>query len=222
MNKTQKGFALLEGLLIILILVIIAFGGYYVWHSQKNDNKNTTSISSSTPADATKKDREQLTLANDSVTLSLPDGWIKSPINEQNGCQTDGTDNPIQDNCIDGVFLLPKSKQDDPNNREDIMVSVYTLKNSETAQKWYDSDFCQCITSGVGDKTEQIKINGYDAYYYEQGPSANGEYLDENYSVVNNGKAVLISSRVKEKDAGTDFTANIPLIKSLAESVKIN
>jgi type II secretory pathway pseudopilin PulG len=40
MNKTQKGFALMEGLLIILILAIIGFGGYYVWNSQKNTNKS--------------------------------------------------------------------------------------------------------------------------------------------------------------------------------------
>ena len=42
MHKTQKGFALIEGLLIILILAVIGFGGYYVWNSQKQANKSLT------------------------------------------------------------------------------------------------------------------------------------------------------------------------------------
>jgi len=40
MKKTQSGFALIEGLLIILILAVIGFGGYYVWNSQKQADKN--------------------------------------------------------------------------------------------------------------------------------------------------------------------------------------
>lgn len=46
MKKTQKGFALIEGLLIILILVIIGFGGYYVWNSQKQTNKTLDTAAS--------------------------------------------------------------------------------------------------------------------------------------------------------------------------------
>lgn len=42
MNKTQKGFALIESLLIILILTIIGFGGYYVWHTQKQTDKTNS------------------------------------------------------------------------------------------------------------------------------------------------------------------------------------
>jgi hypothetical protein len=42
MNKTQKGFALVEGLLILLILAVIGFGGYYVWHSQRQTDKSLT------------------------------------------------------------------------------------------------------------------------------------------------------------------------------------
>ena len=37
--KSQKGFAILEGLLIILILAVVGFGGYYVWHNQQSKTK---------------------------------------------------------------------------------------------------------------------------------------------------------------------------------------
>jgi hypothetical protein len=39
MNKTQKGFAHLESLLILVILAIIVFTGYFVWHSRSQANK---------------------------------------------------------------------------------------------------------------------------------------------------------------------------------------
>ena len=39
MNKTQKGFAALEAILIIVILVIIGGTGYYVWHSKQQTDK---------------------------------------------------------------------------------------------------------------------------------------------------------------------------------------
>ena len=34
MKTTQKGFGHIEALLIILILAVVGFGGYYVWHTQ--------------------------------------------------------------------------------------------------------------------------------------------------------------------------------------------
>jgi hypothetical protein len=43
MIKNQKGIALLETLLILLILTIIGFGGYYVWNSQKQSDKSLSS-----------------------------------------------------------------------------------------------------------------------------------------------------------------------------------
>ena len=48
-NKNQNGIALIETLLIILILVIIGFGGYYVYHSQKQ-TKGTLNTATKTSA----------------------------------------------------------------------------------------------------------------------------------------------------------------------------
>jgi uncharacterized protein (UPF0333 family) len=55
MYKKQSGFALVEGLLIILILAIIGFGGYYVWHTQQQTNKtlDTAATTSQKAASAT-------------------------------------------------------------------------------------------------------------------------------------------------------------------------
>jgi len=45
-KSNQKGFSTVEGLLILLIVVIVAGVGYYVWHSQ---NKASTTLSKAAP-----------------------------------------------------------------------------------------------------------------------------------------------------------------------------
>lgn len=42
MKQNQQGFTLVETLLIILIVAVIGFGGYYVWHSQHTSSSTTT------------------------------------------------------------------------------------------------------------------------------------------------------------------------------------
>lgn len=57
MKKSQKGFALVEGLLTVIAIALIVFVGYYVWHSQKQTNKTldtATNTSNSTPAPSKK------------------------------------------------------------------------------------------------------------------------------------------------------------------------
>jgi hypothetical protein len=47
MNKTQKGFASLESLLILVIFVLIAFTGWFVWHARSQANKTLNDTLSS-------------------------------------------------------------------------------------------------------------------------------------------------------------------------------
>jgi len=42
----QKGFTLVETLLVVLILAIVGFGSYYVWHNQHRVSPKTSSNSS--------------------------------------------------------------------------------------------------------------------------------------------------------------------------------
>ena len=79
MNKTlknQKGFALVEGLLIILILAVIGFGGYYVWHSQHKTTTATTTATSSKKASASAQktsDNATVKIPEMGVELTVPD-----------------------------------------------------------------------------------------------------------------------------------------------------
>jgi uncharacterized protein (UPF0333 family) len=47
MNKQQKGFASLESLLLLVIVVMVAFTGWFVWHARSQANKTLNDTLSS-------------------------------------------------------------------------------------------------------------------------------------------------------------------------------
>lgn len=55
-SKNEKGFSAVEGLLIILVVAVIGFGGYYVWHTQHKAKPTVaiTTKSATKPATSTK------------------------------------------------------------------------------------------------------------------------------------------------------------------------
>jgi hypothetical protein len=72
--KDRKGFALVEGLLIVLVVTIIGFGMYIVWNSKNNDNVNETSQ----PEIQGKTDDTPDSFTKDSqakFNIELPVGW---------------------------------------------------------------------------------------------------------------------------------------------------
>jgi hypothetical protein len=48
MKENQKGFGVIEGLLILLIVIFIGFAGWYVWHSKNNTNSTNDSTADTT------------------------------------------------------------------------------------------------------------------------------------------------------------------------------
>jgi type II secretory pathway pseudopilin PulG len=80
MNKDQEGMALIESLLIILILAIIGFGGYYVWHSQKQTDKTLDTVAkiSQSTVSAPAETLSVLTLDmgnGKTLQIKAPKGW---------------------------------------------------------------------------------------------------------------------------------------------------
>jgi len=84
MRKSQQGFTVVEGLLIVLILSVLGFAGYYVMTQNKKDKTAdaTSTIEkskdSSTPASSVKDETEdwyEYQPANKEYTIKLPDGW---------------------------------------------------------------------------------------------------------------------------------------------------
>ncbi len=92
MNENQKGFSVVEGLLILIIVGLIGCVGWYVWHAKNNADANLNSAASSNtvipPTQQTKpKDTAQyLEIKEWGVKFKIPSNLtsIEYKINEQN------------------------------------------------------------------------------------------------------------------------------------------
>lgn len=58
MNKTSRGFAALEGLLILIIIAIISGTGYFVWHSKQQTDKALNDAAKSSQSTSQIKSKE--------------------------------------------------------------------------------------------------------------------------------------------------------------------
>jgi hypothetical protein len=81
LGKKSDGFGAVEGLLILIIICLVVFIGYYVWHTNKDVNKtekatNTAATATKTPA---KTDSyagwNSYTLKNEKLSFRYPSGW---------------------------------------------------------------------------------------------------------------------------------------------------
>ena len=69
MKMNQKGFGLVEGLLIAMLVVVLAFSGWYIWN-ENQDEDSTTESTTSTDASS------QLT-AETEAEPTIPEGWVQ-------------------------------------------------------------------------------------------------------------------------------------------------
>lgn len=87
LQNSESGFSVTEGLLVVLVLAIIGFGGYYVHHSQKNTN--TMSVSGSVSNSS--KDKTTTTQPKTTYTTAQLTAIAKQVYFEEsgtNGAQT--------------------------------------------------------------------------------------------------------------------------------------
>jgi len=168
MKKTQSGFALVEGLLIILILAIIGFGGYYVWHAQKDTNKtlDTATATSNKTAQA---------VSNNSISqkyLTIPEWGVKGPYQSD----VDLTYKLTSDD-VGEVWAQISSKQlkeaapqcDEESQMGGIIVRIH---KGEDLRGPAGQDTGQTVDAAVGSQvlTEFSLVGDY--YYYFEHPQA--------------------------------------------------
>ncbi|HEY5442222.1 MAG TPA: hypothetical protein VIJ68_01650 [Candidatus Saccharimonadales bacterium] len=72
-NTNQRGFSTVEGLLILIIVLLIGFIGYYVWHAQKSASDTLNSASKASQSSPTKvAPAKWFKLADLGVEFKLP------------------------------------------------------------------------------------------------------------------------------------------------------
>lgn len=235
MRKRQRGFAILEVIIIVIVLVAIAVSGYIIYHRHtKKDDTSTDSSRTSRSKDLKSSQKDgaattsTLDLAGGKVSMVLPKSWTS--VKGDNYCLGNATANV---SCVEGARITPGVKlptiYGDGSEFFYISVSVFDNPKQSSAKEWFENDFQAGVGSGKV-QTSSAPINGYDTFYMQQQYSA-GEgvpirEMDYTFSV--NGKTVLVHARTYEPGrlsdgrAAGDFRQFEPQIAEMAESIKID
>jgi hypothetical protein len=155
MNKDQKGFTVVEGLLIVLTLAVIGFGGYYVWHTQHKPKTTTptTAASTTTPT----------------KTSSNPTAGWRTYSDGTISFQYPQTVTVAKTDCPPGADSCVSAKaSSDSGNGLIFYEKASTLSAKDFATQSYSSDGTTVTTSNTS------SINGFDTYTAQTSQTLSG------------------------------------------------
>ncbi len=155
MKRSQKGFALLEGLLIIVVLAAVGFGGWWVWHRHHTvANANvTTSTAPTIPSISIKEWGIRLTFADANMVM------YDTPVCGSPNCSTDlkFIDSVTSvDSCkpiLEVVQENDGSKNPSPNKQ--INKSSYGLNKTFSSDLETGFDNCSSATNNLRTQIRQ-------------------------------------------------------------------
>ena len=177
MNKNQKGFALVEGLLILIVVGILAGTGWYVWNSRNNTDKsldNTTKTSAFTKKPAKANVTSEANIPADwpvykdttnNLSFSYPSSWNSIP--DSYSQQTINITSP--DIKVEDIVPFGGTKVTAGNK----ITLIFTTQTGKTLDQIFSSSLAGDPHSNV--KKESRKIDGVRAFEYEfgyEGPAA--------------------------------------------------
>jgi cytoskeletal protein RodZ len=167
MAKTQKGFTVIEGLLILVIVGLIGFVGWYVYQAKQATDENlNTAASTNTAVKVMKKTTASVPSTNYFVIKELGVKFIDT--NNPNGLSytVDSSESTSTD-TVTIRFSSTKLQSMDSNCSTGSLGNLggHTFKTS---------------TNAVNDsKGEAIKIGSYYFYYaHTQNPCSNSDSVD--------------------------------------------
>jgi hypothetical protein len=211
-KETQKGFSLIEGLLVVIALTLIGFVGWYVWNANHKDDSPTKTSQTTSPktetatkaeADPT-KDWTAFTSKDNSFSVRYPTTWF-----------TGG--NP--EFCdASNLLLLGSTKDVAGKCASDSVGQVLIASSDGDNRSGYalDSDYYKDITSQTVtvDGVAGTKSSGTYTYTGEGiGPTVGTKQV--NYVFYSNGKTYVAqySQAPSYPDALSDF--NLVVTKTL-------
>lgn len=220
MHKNNSGFSVLHALLLLLLIAIIGFTGWYVW--QANDNIDSTlEVSSSEPVTElpAKKSAEQkdvtsiwlkYTAPNDVYSMKLADGltFVKSEV--------DGPYYGISSDDVSAAQPGTRAKviPAEPFNGKDGVLGMYVnyYQNAQAAETG-NHKLQSTLKTSSG-----LKV---DKYYYEQSTEPDGIGLrkgDKSYLYhVQNGSSLLqIDYSIPAGQSG-----NIDVVEQMVRTVNL-
>jgi type II secretory pathway pseudopilin PulG len=190
--NTQKGFTLVEGLLIVLVLAIAGFGGWYVWNQQQDDETEQFETTQELQNN-NETSEEQVVIQEERVEQQLTssekeDCTVTYPVN---------TNTPFNDN---GLFINPVTYNTaflvcvyEPDERHYVIVE----DNLRFYLKYTDKDFFEFDSGAPGDEAWFTSLNQIENGYKVTIDRKNSENLE-------NCKEVP-----EAQNCGGDFEANV-------------
>lgn len=218
MKRNQKGFTIIEVGSVLLVVVVIGFGSYFVWHSQKSGKTSTASTSTKVAADPTAGWQAYTDTAK-LFSLKYPSGWIST----DSVIRAD-TPYALADKS-QSIFTAPSTAQSDSPTEINVMA-------------WSTTDIQGVAKSNsFGDKptaTQSMTINGYQALYWQDietgSTGTNPTYTADYYAITHGGVTLIFSFREQQGNdsyLGTssasgafDHTNTVATFTLLVKSVK--
>lgn len=219
-RNNQYGFSAVETALVLVIVGLIGFVGWYVWHSNKKADDTLSSANktaqTNTPVRAKPATTVSYTDDSKTYTLTYPKAWTIDSLKWNGGSghsieavqnsfvQLDPPDAPkmnsLSDSQVNGVTVIAR-------NSGDINA---VLEDQLGAQ-----------ANGQPFKPEELKINGNKAL---KQTVTKDNYTDENYFVTN-GKVTLVfffrAQQTADGDAPAfDSTGSLDEYAAIVKSVK--
>lgn len=207
-----KGFSVVEGLLIFVIVGLIAGVGWYVVNN-RSDSDNSYNSTNTTPSST----KSEITDSSKTFSVEYPNTWSKIPYEEPG---TDGPTKPTPDWTKDTQPITLRNKD---NQKAEVFIYGFTDVDTTIEKEINDIDKDQFNTY------EKVTINGYKALKHTTdfvGPSEAEKYKDIEYRVLNGKDLVTLSFRESYSNNTTnneyDFDASnlTQEFESIVNSIK--
>jgi hypothetical protein len=251
LHNNEKGFGVIEGLLIVAVVVLLGYVGYMVYknHNKTNNSATTANTATTTPAKTTTTPNltigQAISTADKKVIVTIPDTWhVLAGSSNANGEQVISvdTDTHICDKYNPGNCSAIAPCLDIEDTVSCTYVAEFQPKalNSQTDQVWgltvekSDMTIAQASEQLLGqlsadntlDKSSN-KINGYDAFYVKVKSIGSDSYVDIHYFVTYKGYLIHFSNRVIENNSSInpihrDYSKYSSDFAKIVNSLKLN
>lgn len=223
--KNHKGFTITEGLLVVLILSLVGFGGYYIWHTQKDKNTTTQRAVRS----SSKSSGGAVSLKTDSAAVEkfqLPGTWqvvdqaahvdISVPGNTSCSYAVNNSLQPIESGTA-----TPKSLAANPSNSVLLEYDIVKQPNTKSLADYFAQDL-YIGDGGNSHKVSSYTVNGNPAYLYKAIGSTQYVYEDDYYLISHSGYVACFRWRPIDKtsDPGYDNSKYSSDVKNIIGSTK--
>lgn len=202
----QTGFSPFETVLLLLVVVVLGFAGYVVYHNNKPTKTDTATT------DPQKVQNKTYTDTAKKFTFEYPGTWETAYLDGTGGDFRDATPEPDWTVTSRYVEVKPLKSAKDNN----IRVSPGCDKSVIQTQKDNKDKF---------HTQTDLKINGYEAFYDKTDFKGDAEsYLDHAYYVLDGANCVIFQFRENwhhdTSNTNFDDKQNLPGFEAIVHSIK--